>query len=69
MNGKESGKRSAILTEQFKWVDYYEEFASKLLEYRNNRKELIGKIENVGWPSVECNPMTDMAELVRMLTE
>lgn len=27
------------MTEQFKWVDYYEEFASKLLEYRNNRKE------------------------------
>ena len=22
------------MTEQFKWVDYYEEFASKLLEYR-----------------------------------
>ena len=32
------------MTEQFKWVDYYEEFASKLLEYRNNRKELIDKI-------------------------
>ncbi|WP_026657939.1 hypothetical protein [Butyrivibrio sp. AC2005] len=31
------------MTEQFKWVDYYEEFASKLLEYRNNRKELIDK--------------------------
>ena len=35
------------MTEQFKWVDYYEEFASKLLEYRNNRKELIGKIVKV----------------------
>jgi hypothetical protein len=22
LNGKESGKRSAIMTEQFKWVDY-----------------------------------------------
>lgn len=40
-------KRSAIMTEQFKWVDYYEEFASKLLEYRNNRKELIDKIVKV----------------------
>lgn len=35
------------MTEQFKWVDYYEEFASKLLEYRNNRKELIDKIVKV----------------------
>ena len=29
-----------VMTEQFKWVDFYEEFASKLLEYKNNRKEL-----------------------------
>lgn len=35
------------MTEQFKWVDYYEEFASKLLEYRNNRKELIDKLVKV----------------------
>lgn len=40
------------MTEQFKWVDYYEEFASKLLEYRNNRKELIDKIVKV-YDSIE----------------
>ena len=36
-----------VMTEQFKWVDFYEEFASKLLEYKNNRKELIDKLVNV----------------------
>ena len=40
------------MTEQFKWVDYYEEFASKLLEYRNNRKELIDIIVKV-YDSIE----------------
>ena len=35
------------MTEQFKWVDYYEEFASKLLEYKNIRNELIDKIAKV----------------------
>ena len=32
---------------QFKWVDFYEEFASKLLEYKNIRNELINKIAKV----------------------
>ena len=32
---------------QFDWVDFYKEFAHKLLEYKNNRKELIEKIENI----------------------
>ena len=36
-----------VMTEQFEWVDFYEEFASKLLEYKNNRKELIDKLVNV----------------------
>ena len=29
------------MTEQFKWVDYYEEFASKLLEYRNKDNKIM----------------------------
>ena len=33
----------------FEWVDYYEEFAEKLLQYKNNRKELIEKIEKENW--------------------
>ena len=32
---------------QFDWVDFYKEFAHKLLEYKNNRKELVGKVNEV----------------------
>ncbi len=32
---------------QYDWVDFYREFAYKLLEYKNNRKELIEKIINI----------------------
>ncbi len=33
--------------EQFDWVDFYKEFAQKLLKYKANRKELISVVENV----------------------
>lgn len=29
---------------QFDWVDFYKEFASKLLQYKDNRKELVKKV-------------------------
>ena len=29
------------MTLQFKWVEFYIEFATKLLEYKNNRTSLI----------------------------
>ena len=32
---------------QFDWVEFYKEFAHKLLEYKNNRNELIKKIEKI----------------------
>ena len=32
---------------QFKWVNFYIEFATKLLEYKNDRSSLISKIKNV----------------------
>ena len=32
---------------QFIWIDFYMEFATKLLAYKNNRKELIEKIQKV----------------------
>ena len=32
---------------QYDWVDFYREFAYKLLEYKNKRKELIEKIINI----------------------
>ena len=31
----------------FIWSEIYEEFATKLLEYKNNRKNLISKLQNV----------------------
>ena len=31
----------------FNWGDIYEEFATRLLKYKNNRKGLISKIQNV----------------------
>ena len=33
--------------EQFDWVDFYKEFAQKLLKYKVNRKELIAIVESV----------------------
>ena len=32
---------------KFDWVEIYEELADKLLEYKNNRKELFHKLEKV----------------------
>ena len=33
--------------EQFDWVEFYKEFAQKLLNYKTNRKELISIVESV----------------------
>ena len=32
---------------QFKWIEFYTEFATKLMTYKNDRNELIQKIQNV----------------------
>ena len=32
---------------QFKWIDFYTEFATKLMDYKNNRENLIAKIQKV----------------------
>ena len=32
---------------QFDWINFYSEFADKLLEYKDNRQELINKIKRV----------------------
>lgn len=32
---------------QFDWVEFYQEFADKLLPYKNNRQELIAKVRQV----------------------
>lgn len=39
---------------QFDWVDFYKEFASELLNYKNNRNELINKIKVV-FSEIEIN--------------
>lgn len=35
------------MSEQFKWIDFYTEFATKLRSYKKERKELIQKIQKV----------------------
>ena len=32
---------------QFEWINFYSEFASKLLSFKNDRKSLISKINAV----------------------
>ena len=34
-------------TDQFDWVDFYKEFAAKLLQFRNNRSELVEKVKKI----------------------
>ena len=35
------------MAEQFKWVDFYMEFTTELLMYKQDRTALIKKIKNV----------------------
>ena len=35
------------MAEQFKWVGFYMEFATKLLEYKTDRGSLIEKLQKV----------------------
>ena len=32
---------------QFDWVDFYKEFASKLLDYKDRRDELVEKVKAI----------------------
>ncbi len=34
-------------TERYTWVNFYTEFATKLLEYKSNRQTLISKLKRV----------------------
>lgn len=34
-------------TNQFDWVDFYKELASKLLQYKDNRQELVEKVRTI----------------------
>lgn len=52
--------------EQFDWVEFYEEFAQKLLNYKNNRTELVNIVENVykdtgiGIPKLDNQKLVDI---------
>lgn len=35
------------MNKTFEWLDFYREFASRLLEYKNRRKDLVSQIEKV----------------------
>ena len=39
-------------SEDYKWISFYMEFADKLLEYKNNRTELIEKIFHL-WDNID----------------
>ena len=42
-----ASSQMVAMAEQFKWVSFYMEFATKLLEYRDDRTSLIEKLQNV----------------------
>ncbi len=47
------------MAKKFEWVDFYKEFAGKLLEYKNKRNELVEKVKkifemsNINFPKLE----------------
>lgn len=38
---------NGVSTNQFDWVDFYKELASKLLQYKDNRQELVEKVRKI----------------------
>lgn len=58
--------KSKSYANKIDWVDFYTEFADKLLEFKNNRQELIEKIRNVyadiniKLPSLECDEQNNI---------
>lgn len=49
---------------KFPWIPFYEEFADKLLMYKNNRSELLKILEEVYTHPDINNPFTDQEELI-----
>mgnify|MGYP001771879340 CR=1 FL=1 len=35
------------MADQFQWVDFYKEFANKLMEFKDNRGALIDKVKAI----------------------
>lgn len=40
-------EKNGTITNQFDWVNFYKEFASKLLQYKDNRQELVEKVRKI----------------------
>ena len=62
-NQKEEAFKSFMKTNYHKnWIDFYKEFANKLLEFKNKRKELIEIIKstpNINFPKIDdIDPFT-----------
>ena len=50
INLNDSAKNNILYSmnnDKIEWTDFYMEFADKVLEYKDNRAELINKIQNV----------------------
>ena len=51
--------KEVCMDNQFQWVDFYKEFAAKLLSYKDNRTTLIEKVKaiymntNINMPTLE----------------
>ena len=35
------------MADQFQWVDFYKEFANKLMEFKDNRDDLVDKVKAI----------------------
>ncbi len=49
--------------------DCYKECIDKLDEALKNAKRLIDYYGEIAWPSIECNPRTDVGDLIKLLQE
>lgn len=45
--GQYKDARATFLKENKDWIEFYKEFANKLLDYKNNRPELIDKMKSI----------------------
>jgi len=50
------------MPEKFTWIPIYQEIAAKLLSYKNNRKELINIVKQLGDNYVKTISLTDRDE-------
>lgn len=56
-----------IIPDYAKNEDCYELLSGKMQDAINNSEKLVKFHEGKQWPSVECNPRTDMSNLIKLL--